>query len=105
MPIDTRRGHLRGIDLRYLLTAYLHELGPLSVAQLVSELTDQGFELTGRPSKTISDALRWERRRGRVIRVGRGRYAAGHMPRQTASRITARVRLLQEERAAATWAD
>ena len=75
MRIDTQRVHPRGLDLRYVLTAYLHELGPLSVEQLISELTADEFELTGRPSKTISDALRWERRRGRVIRIGRGLYA------------------------------
>ena len=58
MPIDTQPGQLRALDLRYVLTAHLHELGPLSVEQLISELTDDGFDLTGRPSQTISDALR-----------------------------------------------
>jgi len=43
---------------------------------------------TGRPSKAISDALRWERERGRVFRRGRGRYGPAHLlPRSTLDRF------------------
>ena len=48
-----------------------------------------------RQSKSISDALRWERRYGRVGRLGRGRYGPGSMPRGTEHRIHQRVLALR----------
>ena len=54
---------VRAIELRHLLTWYLHELGPLSVAELSTQLHGDGLRVYGRPSKEISDALRWEVRR------------------------------------------
>jgi len=58
-----------------------------AVAELVTELERGGFVLAGRPSKEISDALRWEVARGRVVRVGRGRYRAAAIPGATRRRI------------------
>lgn len=88
---------LRGTDLRYVLTRILQVSGPLTLAELVAELHRWGFTVAGRPSKTVSDALRWERRRDRVRRRGRGRYQQGAMPRSTAHRIIWRVHALREE--------
>jgi len=51
---------LRGVELRYALTLYLAQHGPHTVAELIVALTYQGFQFTGRPSKAVSDALRWE---------------------------------------------
>ena len=76
-----------GRDLRYLLTILLHRSGPLTVARLVTLLEAEGFAVRGRPSKEISDALRWEVGRKRVVRLGRGRYAPGVMPPSTERRI------------------
>ncbi|MGK8465627.1 hypothetical protein [Nocardia cyriacigeorgica] len=85
-----------GIELRYALTATVFEAeGPLTVAELVDALEFAGLGVRGRPSKTVSDALRWEGRRGRIIRRGRGLYGRGHMPRQTAARIRDRVHRLR----------
>ncbi|MGQ0431179.1 MAG: hypothetical protein ACT452_02080 [Microthrixaceae bacterium] len=79
---------LRGRDLRYLLTLVLHRSDrPLSVAELVTILERSGHAIDGRPSKAVSDALRWEIRRGRVTRVGRSAYARGQIPRSTLSFI------------------
>jgi hypothetical protein len=88
---------LRGTDLRYVLTRMLQLLGPLTVAELVAELNLWGFTVNGRPSKTVSDTLRWEMRRDRVRRRGRGRYQQGAVPRSTEHRIIMRVRALREE--------
>jgi hypothetical protein len=49
-----------GTDPRYLLTAYLFDHGPATVDELVDALAYHGFRLLGRPSKAVSDALRWE---------------------------------------------
>ena len=49
-----------GTDLRYLLTAYLFDHGPSTIDELVDALTYHGFHTVGRPSKAVSDALRWE---------------------------------------------
>lgn len=73
-------------ELRYSVSLLLREVGrPMTIPKLVTVVEASGFRITGRASKTLSDALRWELRRGRVTRVGRGRYSAGSMPRSTAS--------------------
>jgi hypothetical protein len=51
---------LRGIELRYAITEYLFLHGPTTVIDLIDALRYQGFEFAGRPSKAISDALRWK---------------------------------------------
>jgi hypothetical protein len=63
--------NLRGIDLRYVLTWHLALHGRASIAELVEVLAFHGFEVDDPAGKSISDALRWERRRGGVPpRVG-----------------------------------
>ncbi|OMC17147.1 hypothetical protein A5735_07490 [Mycolicibacter heraklionensis] len=96
----TNRRALRGIELRYVLTHYLLHHGTCSIRELAAELDSRGFSVAGRPSKAISDALRWERERGRVFRRGRGRYGpAGAPPRSTEYRIHQRVLALRAEAA------
>ena len=73
------------------MTWYLRDRGPLRVADLSELLQRDGIAVRGRPSKVISDSLRWEVRRGRVVRLGRGRYGPGRMPRGTEYRIAKRV--------------
>ena len=80
-----------------MLTRILQLCGPLTVAELVAELHSWGFTVNGRPSKTVSDTLRWEMRRDRVRRRGRGRYQQGCVPRSTAHRIITRVCALRGE--------
>lgn len=94
---------LRGTNLRYVLTMQLRHNGPQSVSDLVDALADQGFTTSGRPSKAISDALRWEVNHGRVYRVRHGRYRPAEMPRSTEYRI--RNRVLELRAAAADCAD
>jgi hypothetical protein len=91
---------VKGTDLRYLLTAYLVDHGPATVDELVEALTYHGFRTPGRTSKSVSDALRWEMARGRVVRFRRGRYRPASMPRATEYRIFQRVRALPGEVAA-----
>ncbi len=88
--MDTRL-ELKGIDLRYALTMYLLQHGPTTVSGLIEAMEWQGFAFGGRASKQVSDALRWERRRGRVRRLARGLYGPGSMPRGTEYRIYNRV--------------
>lgn len=88
---------LRGTDLRYVLTRILQLYGPCSVSELVSRLHSWGFAVEGRPSKTVSDALRWEIAHGRVCRRGRGRYLSAWAPRSTEYRIIHRVQALLDE--------
>lgn len=95
-----RRRRLSGTELLYALTLYLHQHGPTRVDELIEAMDRQGFEIAGRPSKSVSDALRWEVQRDRVRRLKRGRYGPGFMPRSTEHRIHARVLQLREEAAA-----
>ena len=88
---------LRGTDLRYTLTRLLRLMGQSSVTELVAALEAWNFSVPGRPTKTVSDALRWEIRRDRVRRRGWGRYSAGGMPRSTEHRIINRVDQLRAE--------
>ena len=83
---------LSGLELRYALTLVLIRSGvPLTVRELVRSLERDGFTCVEPSSKSVSDALRWEIGRGRVVRVRRGVYVVGSMPKQTRSRITRRV--------------
>ncbi len=89
------RHPLQGIELRYALTLYLLQHGPTTVDELIKAMNWQGFDIGGRPSKQVSDALRWERRRGRVRRLARGLYGPGYVPRGTEYRIYNRVMALR----------
>jgi hypothetical protein len=86
---------LRGIELRYVLTLHLAQQGPATIAELIEALSHHGFSVRGRPSKAVSDALRWEIGRGRVNRFARGRYGTGYIPRSTDHRIHQRVLALR----------
>jgi hypothetical protein len=96
LTMDTMR-RLRGIELRYVLSHHLAHHGRATVVDLFGALTAHGFGVDGRPSKSISDALRWEMRRGRVRRFKRGVYGPGSMPRSTEYRIQQRVLSLRDE--------
>lgn len=79
---------LWGRSLRFVVVDELMRAGrPVTVAEMVELLAAAGFTLRGRPSKVISDALRWEIRRGRVVRLRRGVYRYRSAPRSTARRI------------------
>ena len=86
---------LRGIELRYVLTTHLALHGSMTVPNLIEDLDYQGFGFDGRASKAVSDALRWEVRRGRVRRLRRGLYGPGAMPRSTEQHIQKRVEALR----------
>jgi hypothetical protein len=96
---------LTTIELRYALTMYLSQHGPTTVADLIDALDYQGFEIPGRASKSVSDALRSDLANGRVRRLKRGRYGPGEMPRSTEYRIHSRVLALREQAAALTARD
>jgi hypothetical protein len=84
---------LSGLDLRCVLVVLLRDAGrPLTVAQLVERVERLGVPIRGRTSKVISDALRWEVARGRVHRVGRGRYRVGYLAKSTEHRMRGRGR-------------
>jgi predicted transcriptional regulator of viral defense system len=79
--------------LRSFLTLAMHDAGrEVTVDELVQRVHAAGVALAGRPSKTVSDALRSPLRRGWIRRVGRGRYLAGPMPKSTKYRHRERVR-------------
>ncbi len=89
--------NLRGIELRYVLTWHLALHGRASIADLVEALAYHGFDVDDPAGKSISDALRWERRRGRVRRLAWGVYGPGCLPRGTEYRIHRRVLALRAE--------
>jgi hypothetical protein len=90
---------LRGIELRYVLTTNLAVHGAAAIFDMVELLEYQGFTVAGRASKAVSDALRWEVRRGRVRRLRRGLYGPGQMPRSTEHYIHKRFMALRDEAA------
>jgi hypothetical protein len=90
---------LRGIDLRYVLTMHLFRQGRCTISELRDALASDGFSVPRPEPKSVSDALRWERGRGRVRRLGRGLYGPGQMPRGTEHRIHNRVLALRAEAA------
>ncbi|TRW87780.1 hypothetical protein FK535_04880 [Mycolicibacterium sp. 018/SC-01/001] len=82
---------IRGIGLRSVITDHLFRVGPQTIPDLLDALEHQGFTVAGRPAKTVSDALRWERERGRVRLIRRGKYGPAEMPRTTEQRIRRRA--------------
>ncbi len=73
-----------GMGLRYLACTALRKPGrPMTVAELVVAIEAQGFSIGDNANKVVADALRWEVRKGRIVKVGRGRYRYGRMPRST----------------------
>lgn len=97
---------ISGIELRYLLTMTLVDCRrSMTVAELTAVLRRDGFAVRRRTSKTISDALRWEVRKGRVVRVGRASYAPGRLPRSTEWWIRERVLKIRAQIVAPTLAE
>lgn len=73
-----------GARLRHILSvSLLDEQRVMTVAELVVKVEAFGLPIPGRASKTVSDSLRSEVRKGRVARVERSRYRAGSMPSST----------------------
>ncbi|CQD12524.1 hypothetical protein BN1232_02396 [Mycobacterium lentiflavum] len=93
--MTTNSLRLRGIELRYVLTWQLALHGAATIPDLIRALAYHNFDAGERPSKSISDALRWEIRYVRVVRLARGRYGPGWMPRGTEHRIHQRVLALR----------
>ena len=78
MMTESRR--LRGIELRYVLTVDLFLHGPATITDMVQRLEWHGFDVARPAPKTVSDALRWERRLGRVHRLRRALYGLEKCP-------------------------
>jgi hypothetical protein len=93
----TNLRRLRGIELRYVLTMELFVHGSATISELLDSLAFHGFGVASPAPRSVSDALRWERGRGRVRRLGRGSYGPGQMPRGTEHRIHKRVLALRAE--------
>lgn len=80
---------LSRLDLRYFLSEAM-AAAPDRVwtpPELVAEVERVGFRVTGRAGKVVSDHLRAEVNRGRVVRTGRGRYRTGTIPGTTRRRM------------------
>ena len=103
-PVTGPGRPLRALELRHMLTWLIHRHGGLTIRQMLELLASDGFSVLGRPSKTVSDALRWEVARGRVVRQRRGRYGPGRIPRTTAQRIRRRVDRIYAGEATSYWA-
>ena len=90
---------LRGAALPFLHRAAPHEV---SLQELLTHLNNLGLRFDrnttdARPSKLLSDALRWSERRGFIERTGRGRYRYLHVPRTTLWRMQDRCRRFLRE--------
>ncbi|MEM7342433.1 MAG: hypothetical protein AAF467_27595 [Actinomycetota bacterium] len=78
---------LYGRALRFVVVDLIRTHGTMTVRDMVAALAAEGYPVSGRPSKVVSDALRWEIARGRVVRVARGVYRYRSAPPTTARRI------------------
>ena len=90
---------LRGYELRCVLTLHLFQHGPATIAELIDALDFHGFEVAGRASHVICDALQCEIAHGRVRRLRRGKYGPASMPRATEYRVHQKALALREEAA------
>lgn len=87
----TYHAPMRHLPIRYSLLLALEPIGTeRSVSELVRAIRHV-VDLGDRPSKFVSDLLRTEVRRGRVERIGWGRYRLVRFPRSTRQRARARL--------------
>jgi hypothetical protein len=83
---------LTGRRLRYAVALLLFEAeGTVTLDELSERLGASGYATSAEPRKVISDALRWELRRGRAIRVRRGQYRSLGLARSTVRWMRAQV--------------
>jgi hypothetical protein len=94
-----KKRRLRGYELRCVLTLHLFQNGPATIPELIDALDFHGFEVAGRASQVVSDALRCEIAHQRVRRMRRGRYGPASMPRATEYRVHQKALALREEAA------
>ena len=81
-----------GVEVRHgISVALLDARSPLTLGELVAAVEALGIHVPERKSKTVSDALRWEIRKGRAMRLNRGLYRLGSMPRSTEWWVRAQV--------------
>ena len=74
----------------------LEEQRAMTVPEIVAGVEAFGLSVPGRSSKVVSDALRWEVRKGRIVRLERSRYRTGSMPRSTEWWIRRQVAAYQD---------
>lgn len=79
---------LSGVVLRYAVLLVMEGVTrPTTVGEIVEAIERYGVRVPERKGKWVSDALRCELRKGRVVRVGRNRYVGGlPMPDRTRRR-------------------
>jgi len=93
---------LSGRNLRYAILVCLHERSrPTTVEELDEAIDAWGLSVDAtdpdRVGKRISDALRWEVRRGRAVRVRWNLYEAGVIPRTTLRRAQEAIALVMQQ--------
>lgn len=83
-----------GILLRYAVLAVMDGVTrPATVGEIADAMERLGVRPPERRGKWVSDALRTEVRKGRIVQVGRNRYVAGLAPSErTRSRIRSALR-------------
>ncbi|GJM38174.1 MAG: hypothetical protein DHS20C19_15410 [Acidimicrobiales bacterium] len=87
------RPEVTGILLRYALLDVMHGVAqPASIDEIVRAIEGLGVEIPARKGKWVSDALRTEHKKGRIIRVGRNRYVGTEIPRSTRYRAKRSIR-------------
>ncbi|MGH9116048.1 MAG: hypothetical protein ACRDWW_09500, partial [Acidimicrobiales bacterium] len=93
MPDGPLPAALWGIDLRHAALGLLDGAGrPCTIPELLGSFYNRGLAVEGRrPAKALADALAHEARKGRAVRVSRGRYQLGTMPSRTRRRIRRRL--------------
>jgi hypothetical protein len=84
MDDEDHRPFLRARLLRYFVCLELQMSDdPLTVRELSARLERSGFRIKGRPSKAISDTIRWAVPRGWIRPYGRATYGRGQVGRTT----------------------
>lgn len=66
---------------------------PLSIDEILARLHARGVRVAGDQRKALSDAMRYQARKGRVRRAGRGSYVLVGLPRTSEWRTMRRLRL------------
>lgn len=82
-----------GVLLRYAILLIMEGVTrPATVSDIAASIRRLGVVAPEREGKWISDALRTEHRKGRVVRVGHDQYVGGEpLPERTRSRARSSI--------------
>ena len=92
IPRPPEQPEVTGLSLRYAALLVMDGVRePTSVQAIALAIERLGVRVPDRKGKWVSDALRCEHRRGRILRVGRDQYVGTRLAERTRRRAARQI--------------